>query len=103
MVRFPDRAHRPVGVLAQRRAMLAARAELPDGGAEVGAAEHGVGGEADEHEQERRLGERHRRSSACGRAAPATSGATPLGPRWTSTGARASRRRIQTMAATTPA
>ena len=35
---------------------------LPEAGAEVGAAEHGVGDQADEQDDERRLGERHDRA-----------------------------------------
>jgi hypothetical protein len=41
------------------RAGSAPRAELPEGRAEVGPAEDGIGGEPDEHEDERSLGERH--------------------------------------------
>ena len=53
MVGLPDRAHGVVGVLAQRAVALAAAAEqLPEAGAEVGAGEHGVGREPDEHEDD---------------------------------------------------
>ena len=49
VVRLPDRAHRMEGVLAQLAPVRAAPAEEePEPRAEVGAAEHGVGGEADE-------------------------------------------------------
>jgi hypothetical protein len=43
-------------VLAEGAATLALSAELPEGGAEIGAAEDGVGRETEEHEHERYLG-----------------------------------------------
>jgi hypothetical protein len=54
VVGLPDRRHRVMGVLADLVGPLAlACDELPEAGAEVGAAEHGVEREPDECEQER--------------------------------------------------
>ena len=64
MVRLPDGRHRVVRVVADLvGAPTPARDELPEAGAEVGAAEHGVQGEADERERERDLVEMHQAGS----------------------------------------
>ena len=69
VVGLPDRAHRVVGVLAQRPVALAAAAEqLPEAGAEVGAAEHRVGGQAEADQDRRADLSEHRSATARGRA-----------------------------------
>ena len=60
-------------MLADGATVLAPCGELPEAGAEIGAAQNCVGRETDEHKHERSLGERHGSPSASGRAAPATS------------------------------
>ena len=58
VVRLPDRAHRALDHPADPRAPLgAARGEVPEAGAEVGAAEDGVRGEADDQDGCAELGE----------------------------------------------
>ena len=60
-------------VLADRLLALAvAGRQLPEAGAEVGACEHGVGDEADEHDDERHLGERHAEPCSSGNGAAAS-------------------------------
>ena len=86
VVCLPDRAHRAVGVVADRVGIRPfPRGELPPAGAEVGSREHGVEGQSDEREQQRQVVEMHGQGS---------SEATCAG----SIGARARRRRIQATA-----
>ena len=96
VVGLPDGAHGVVGVLAQRLVALAAAAQqLPEARAEVGAAQHCVRGQSDEHQDDRELGESHRVPPPAGTVGTARSAS--------SMGARARRRSSHATATASPA
>ena len=85
VVGLPDRAHRVVGEVAHRRRRAGPGQQVPEARAEVGAAQHHVGGEADSGATGASVTRlRSGRASACLERA------------------RASRRRIQATAPTQP-
>src|SRR5207244_10343928 len=60
VIRLPYRAHGVMGVLPNRPTTLTrAPSELPEPGAEVGPAEHRIGREPEEHQDERDVSEPH--------------------------------------------